>query len=39
MLICFLFLIGLTLGVWSFKLSACGIYILKAGPVTKRLSV
>ncbi len=35
----FLFLIGLTLGVWSFKLSARGIYILKAGPVTKRLSV
>ena len=29
----------LTPGVWSFKLSARGIYILKAGPVTKRLSV
>ena len=26
-------------GVWSYKLNARGIYILKAGPLTKRLSV
>lgn len=29
----------LTPGVWSFRLSARGIYILKAGALTKRLSV
>ncbi len=29
----------LTPGLWSFKLNARGIYILKAGTVTKRLSV